>query len=162
MGRIVSSLEGGYNLSALARSVGAHLKTLAQTLDATCVFELRAEAQSRQTGTAPRSTILMESAMPNSIFDTGLDRNAANFAALSPLSFVERSATVFPDLPAVVHGSGRGVVRYTWREVYARSRRLAHALQKRGIGRGDTVAVMLPNTPEMVEAHYGVPMRARC
>ena len=96
--------------------------------------------------------------MPNSIFDTGLQRNAANYAALSPLSFVERSATVFPDLPAVVHGSGRRALRYSWREVYARSCRLAHALQKSGIGRGDTVAAMLPNTPAMVEAHYGVPM----
>ena len=96
--------------------------------------------------------------MSTSIFDAGLQRNAANYAALSPLSFVERSATVFPDLPAVVHGSGRDALRYTWREVYARSRRLAHALQKSGIGRGDTVAAMLPNTPAMVEAHYGVPM----
>ena len=96
--------------------------------------------------------------MSTSIFDAGLQRTAANYAALSPLSFVERSATVFPDLPAVVHGSGRDALRYTWREVYARSRRLAHALQKSGIGRGDTVAAMLPNTPAMVEAHYGVPM----
>ena len=96
--------------------------------------------------------------MSTSIFDAGLQRNAANYAALSPLSFAERSATVFPDLPAVVHGSGRDALRYTWREVYARSRRLAHALQKSGIGRGDTVAAMLPNSPAMVEAHYGVPM----
>jgi len=96
--------------------------------------------------------------MPNPMYDHGLDRNPANFAPLTPLAFVERSATVFGDLPAVVHGSGAGAVRRTWREVYARSRQLAHALAKAGIGRGDTVAVLLPNTPEMVEAHYGIPM----
>jgi fatty-acyl-CoA synthase len=96
--------------------------------------------------------------MPTTIYDTGLDRTPANFAALSPLGFVERSATVYPDLTAVVHGSGARLIRRTWREVYARSRRLAHALARLGIGRGDTVAVMLPNTPEMVEAHYGIPM----
>jgi fatty-acyl-CoA synthase len=96
--------------------------------------------------------------MPKTIYDVGLDRNPANFAALSPLGFVERSATVFPDLTAVVHGSGARLIRRTWREVYARSRQLAHALARSGIGRGDTVAVMLPNTPEMVEAHYGIPM----
>ena len=96
--------------------------------------------------------------MPNTIYDIGLDQTPANFAALSPLGFVERAATVFPNLTAVVHGSGAKLVRRTWREVYARSRRLAHALARLGIGRGDTVAVMLPNTPEMVEAHYGIPM----
>jgi fatty-acyl-CoA synthase len=96
--------------------------------------------------------------MPNAMYDSGLDRNAANFAALSPLPFVERSAAVFPDLPAVVHGSGPKRIRRTWREVHTRSRQLAHALAQVGVGRGDTVAVMLPNTPEMVEAHYGVPM----
>jgi fatty-acyl-CoA synthase len=96
--------------------------------------------------------------MPNTTYDVGLDRNPANYAALSPLGFVERSATVFPDLTAVIHGSGARTVRRTWREVYARSRQLAHALARAGIGRGDTVAVMLPNTPEMVEAHYGIPM----
>ena len=96
--------------------------------------------------------------MPNTIYDIGLDQTPANFAALSPLGFVERAATVFPGLTAVVHGSGAKQIRRTWREVYARSRRLAHALARLGIGRGDTVAVMLPNTPEMVEAHYGIPM----
>jgi fatty-acyl-CoA synthase len=96
--------------------------------------------------------------MPNAIFDTGLDRNPANYAALSPLGFVERSATVFPDLAAVIQGSGASALRLTWRDVYARSRQLAHALNRIGIGRGDTVAAMLPNSPAMVEAHYGVPM----
>jgi fatty-acyl-CoA synthase len=96
--------------------------------------------------------------VPNTIYDNGLDKTAANHAPLSPLTFVERTATVFPDLPAIVHGSGARAIRRNWRDLYARSRQLAHALVKAGIGRGDTVAVMLPNTPEMVEAHYGVPM----
>ena len=88
-----------------------------------------------------------------SIYDQDLDRNAANFVALSPVSFVERSAEVFGDLPAVVHGQRR----YTWAQVRERSARLAAALRAMGVGRGSTVSVMLPNTPEMVEAHYAVP-----
>ena len=88
-----------------------------------------------------------------SIYDQGLDRNGANFVALSPVSFVERSAEVFADLPAVVHGARR----YTWARTRERSARLAAALRALGIARGDTVSVMLPNTPEMVEAHYAVP-----
>jgi fatty-acyl-CoA synthase len=83
-----------------------------------------------------------------------LDKNPANYAPLTPLSFIERSAYVYPDRLAVVHGKER----YTWKETYARSRRLASALAKRGVGKGDTVAVMLPNTPPMYEAHFGVPM----
>jgi fatty-acyl-CoA synthase len=92
--------------------------------------------------------------MPSSIYDQDLPRTAANYAALSPLTFIERAAAVFPRLPAVVHGS----IRRDWAEIYSRCRRLADALTRRGLGRGDTVAVMLPNTPEMVEAHFGVPM----
>ena len=88
-----------------------------------------------------------------SIYDQHLDKNAANFVALSPVSFVERSAEVFGDLPAVVHGQRR----YTWRQTRERAARLASALRKLGVGRGSTVSVMLPNTPEMVEAHYAVP-----
>ena len=88
-----------------------------------------------------------------SIYDQHLDKNAANFVALSPVSFVERSAEVFGDLPAVVHGQRR----YTWRQTRERAARLAAALRKLGVGRGSTVSVMLPNTPEMVEAHYAVP-----
>ncbi len=88
-----------------------------------------------------------------SIYDQHLDKNAANFAALSPVSFVERSAEVFADLPAVVHGARR----YTWAQTRERSARLAAALRAAGVGRGTTVSVMLPNTPEMVEAHYAVP-----
>ncbi|MEP6609321.1 MAG: acyl-CoA synthetase [Burkholderiaceae bacterium] len=94
----------------------------------------------------------------NDIFATGLDRNAANFAPLSPLPFIERAATVHPHLTAVIHGTGPRALRLTWAQLYARCRQLAHALVQRGIGRGDTVAVMLPNTPAMVEAHFGVPM----
>jgi fatty-acyl-CoA synthase len=89
-----------------------------------------------------------------SIFDQDLPRNAANFAALSPLSFIERAAEVYPDRLAVVHGG----LRRSWSETYARCRRLASALARAGLGKGDTVAVMLPNTPPMVEAHFGVPM----
>ena len=89
----------------------------------------------------------------SNIYNQDLDRNGANFVALSPVSFVERSAEVFADLPAVVHGQRR----YNWAQVRERSARLAAALQALGVGRGSTVSVMLPNTPEMVEAHYAVP-----
>ncbi|MBZ8139829.1 acyl-CoA synthetase [Rubrivivax gelatinosus] len=88
-----------------------------------------------------------------SIYEQHLDRNPANFVALSPTSFVERSAEVFADLPAVIHGARR----YTWAQVRERSARLAAALRALGAGRGTTVSVMLPNTPEMVEVHYAVP-----
>jgi fatty-acyl-CoA synthase len=87
-------------------------------------------------------------------YEMGLDRNAANCAALTPLSFVAWAAEAYPNRLSVVHGSRR----FTWSETYARCRRLASALAKRGVGLGDTVAVMLANTPEMYEAHFGVPM----
>jgi fatty-acyl-CoA synthase len=87
------------------------------------------------------------------IYDQGLPKTPANFVALSPVSFVERSAEVFGDLPAVIHGRRR----CDWRTLRDRSARLAAALRAAGVGRGDTVSVMLPNTPEMVEAHYAVP-----
>ena len=87
------------------------------------------------------------------IYDESLDRNAANYVALSPVSFVERSAEVYGDLPAVVHGSRR----YSWRETRERSARLAAALRALGVQRGTTVSAMLTNTPEMIEAHYAVP-----
>ncbi len=90
----------------------------------------------------------------NSAYLGGLDRNQANYAPLTPLTFLERAAYVYPDKPSVVHG----VERYTWRETYARCRRLASALARRGIGKNDTVAVMAPNTPPMYEAAFGVPM----
>ena len=92
--------------------------------------------------------------MTPSPFDVDLDRNPANFQPLSPLSFLERAAAVFPERTAIVHGG----LRRSYREFHERSRRLASALRKRGIGWGDTVAVMLPNAPAMLECHYGVPM----
>jgi fatty-acyl-CoA synthase len=87
-------------------------------------------------------------------FETDLDKNPANHAALTPLQFIERAAAVYPGRTAVIHGARR----YRWQETYARCRRLASALAKRGIGAGDTVAAMLANTPEMYECHFGVPM----
>ena len=87
------------------------------------------------------------------IFDQDLDPNSANFTALSPVSFVERSAEIFGDLCAVVHGARK----YTWAHTRDRSARLAAALQSLGVKRGTTVSAMLPNTPEMVEVHYAVP-----
>src|SRR5712692_7211099 len=87
-------------------------------------------------------------------YEKDLDKNPANYAPLTPLSFLERAAYVYPERISVVHGAQR----YTWNETYARCRRLASALAKRGIGRGDTVAAMLPNIPAMYEMHFGVPM----
>jgi fatty-acyl-CoA synthase len=87
-------------------------------------------------------------------YDTDLDRNAANFQPLTPLSFLARAAEVHPDTTAIIHG---GLSR-NYRDFYVRAKRLASALARRGIKRGDTVSVMLANTPAMIEAHYGVPM----
>ena len=87
------------------------------------------------------------------IFDQDLDPNSANFTALSPVSFVERSAEIFGDLSSVVHGHRK----YTWAQTRDRSARLAAALRSLGVQRGTTVSAMLPNTPEMVEVHYAVP-----
>src|SRR5438552_8735401 len=92
--------------------------------------------------------------MAAAIFDHNLEKNAANYAPLTPLSFLERAAYVYPQRTSVIHGGER----YTWADTYRRCRRLASALTKRGIGVGDTVAAMLPNTPPMYEAHFGVPM----
>jgi len=86
-------------------------------------------------------------------YEVDLERNDANFVPLSPLSFLRRTAEVFPDRTAVIHGDDSR----TWRETYQRCRRLGSALEKRGIGRGDTVAVMAPNVPALLEAHFGVP-----
>ncbi|MDP3513000.1 MAG: acyl-CoA synthetase, partial [Sulfuritalea sp.] len=90
----------------------------------------------------------------NHPYTSGLDRNPANFVPLSPLSFIERTALVYPQRASVIHGARR----FTWGETYARCRRLASALAGLKVGAGDTVAVMLPNVPAMVEAHFGVPM----
>jgi 3-(methylthio)propionyl---CoA ligase len=87
-------------------------------------------------------------------YDTDLGKNPANYQPLTPLIFLERAASTFPDHPAIIHGERR----YSYAEFYARSRKLASALAARGIGKDDTVSVMLANTPAMLEAHYGVPM----
>jgi len=87
-------------------------------------------------------------------YDTDLDRNAANFQPLTPLTFLARAAEVHPDATAIIHGARS----WKYRDFYARAKRLGSALARRGIKRGDTVSVMLANTPAMIEAHYGVPM----
>ncbi|HKJ60697.1 MAG TPA: AMP-binding protein, partial [Hyphomicrobiales bacterium] len=92
--------------------------------------------------------------MVNNPYNIDLDRTPANYQPLTPLTFLERAASVFPDHTAIVHGA----LRRTYAEFYARSRQLASALAQSGIGRGDTVSVLLANTPAMLECHYGVPM----
>ncbi len=89
-----------------------------------------------------------------SMYDEGLEKNQANYAPLTPLTFLERAAYVYPNRLSVVHGPRR----FSWKETYARCRRLASALARLGVGKNDTVAAMLPNTPPMYEAHFGVPM----
>ena len=89
-----------------------------------------------------------------SIFDQDLPQTSANHAAISPLSFIERTAEVYPHRLAIVHGE----LRQDWASTYRRCRQLASALAQAGIGKNDTVAVMLPNTPPMVEVHFGIPM----
>jgi fatty-acyl-CoA synthase len=92
--------------------------------------------------------------MSETPYETDLARNAANFQPLTPLSFLARAAEVYPETPAIIHG---GLSR-NYRDFYARAKRLASALSRRGVKRGETVSVMLANTPAMIEAHYGVPM----
>ena len=90
----------------------------------------------------------------NNPYNTNLDRNPANFQPLTPLTFLERAASVYPNHTAIVHGK----LRRNFSDFYSRSRQLASALSEQGIARGDTVSVILSNTPAMLEAHYGVPM----
>ena len=90
----------------------------------------------------------------NNPYNTNLDRNPANFQPLTPLTFLERAASVYPNHTAIVHGK----LRRNYSDFYSRSRQLASALYEQGIARGDTVSVILSNTPAMLEAHYGVPM----
>ena len=87
-------------------------------------------------------------------YETDLDRNPANYQPLTPISFLQRAAGIFPNHPAIVHGTQR----VCYEDFYLRARKLASALERHGIGKGDTVSVMLSNTPPMLEAHYGVPM----
>jgi fatty-acyl-CoA synthase len=89
-----------------------------------------------------------------SMFEQDLPRNAANHVALSPVSFLTRSARIYPNRVAVIHGERR----FTYAQFLERSRRLASSLARAGVGKGDTVAIMAPNTPQMLEAHYAVPM----
>src|SRR6266511_941313 len=104
---------------------------------------------------ARRKTVVKKRAKPEpNQYDLGLDRVAANYVPLTPLSFLARAAGVYPQKPAVIHGD----LTLSYADFYARCRRLASALRRRGIGRGDTVAVMAPNVPALLEAHYGVPM----
>ena len=93
-----------------------------------------------------------------SMFDQDLPQTPANYAAMTPLTFIERTAQVYPERLAVVHGTGPNALKQTWGQTYQRCRQLASALTRAGVGKNDTVAVMLPNTPPMVEAHFGVPM----
>ena len=91
--------------------------------------------------------------MTNS-YRIGLDKTTANYVPLTPLSFLERAASVYPNRLSIVHGERR----FTWAQTYSRCRRLASSLARRGVRPGDTVSVMLSNTPEMYECHFGVPM----
>jgi fatty-acyl-CoA synthase len=100
------------------------------------------------------NAIFQETRAVTSIYDTHLPRTLANHAPITPLDFIQRTAEVYPDRLAIVHGD----LRQSWGQTYARCRQLASALKKNGIVKNDTVAVMLPNTPPMVEAHFGVPM----
>ncbi|WP_454743004.1 AMP-binding protein [Cupriavidus necator] len=92
--------------------------------------------------------------MNTNIYQVGLERNAANHVPLTPLHFLDRCADQYPDRTAIVHGS----LRQSWKVTRERCRRLASALVRRGIGRGDTVSILAPNTPAMVEAHHGIPL----
>src|SRR5712692_12004559 len=102
----------------------------------------------------PVETTMAKTPYDKTQYDLDLDRNPANFQPLTPLGFLERAAAVFPDHTAIIHGK----LRRNYRDFHARATRLASALAKRGIARGDTVAVFLANTPAMLECHYGVPM----
>src|SRR5437899_11222148 len=109
---------------------------------------MKTNSRARQGRTATSSA---DKANP---YEVDFGRNPAHSARLTPLGFIERAATVYPGRLAVIHGACRA----TWAETYARCRRLASALARRGIGAGDTVATMLANTPEMLECHFGIPM----
>jgi fatty-acyl-CoA synthase len=109
--------------------------------------------RTERTGPQRRSTLEAGRSEVNP-FDEGLGKNAANHVALSPLSFIARSAEVYPNKTALIHGA----LSQTWAQTYERCRRLASALRRIGIGEGDTVSILAPNTPAMYEAHFGVPM----
>src|SRR5919204_6736531 len=102
-----------------------------------------------------RKRVVAARKKPASIW-AALKPTTANFNVLSPISFLPRAAEIFPGRTAVIHGERL----YTYRELFERARRLASALQAKGVRRGDVVSAMLPNVPAMLEAHYGVPMAA--
>ncbi len=114
----------------------------------------RKAVRARAAEPAPRHVARLKPGVGRNIYDTDLDRNAANYQALTPLTFLERAARVFPERTAIIHGNKT----YSYAKFYERACRLASALADLGIRKGDTVAVMLANTPAMLEAHYGVPM----
>jgi len=114
----------------------------------------RKSSSRRHSGNATRGHLRGVVRAARSPYDLDLDKNAANYRPLTPLNFLERAASVFPDRTAIIHGRQR----VSYAEYYARARRLASALSQLGIKRGDTVAAMLANTPPMLDAHYGVPM----
>src|SRR5271170_5002093 len=96
--------------------------------------------------------------MPASIYERGLEQNEANHVPLTPLHSLDRCAELFPERIAIVHGA----MRQTWAATRSRCRRLASALTRRGVKGGDTVSIIAPNTPAMLEAHFGVPLAERC
>src|SRR5262249_11982748 len=106
---------------------------------------------------APRLAPHKIAVVSRNIYERDLDRTPANYAPLTPLQFIERSASVYPDDVALIHGQRR----QSWAETYQRCRRLASALEKVGIGLGDTVGVMAPQIPEMYQAHFARPMSRR-
>src|SRR5262249_4906063 len=108
----------------------------------------------RETMARRKRSTTRRSARATNQYETGLDRVGANYVPLTPLSFLARAATVYPLKTAVIHGERR----FAYERFYARCRRRASALTRRDIGVGDTVAVMPPNVPALLEAHYGVPM----
>ena len=114
----------------------------------------RARKTTARRGVTPRPAPRLKPALSRGPYDSDLDRNAANYQPLTPLTFLERAASTFPERIAIIHGAQR----FTYAQFYERSRRLASALASRGIRKGDTVACMLANTPPMLEAHYGVAM----
>src|SRR5476649_102841 len=116
-----------------------------------CSANYRRSIQVAQAGEASK---IGRMAGKENIYNLDLDKNAANYLPLTPLGFLERSADVYPERISVIHGG----IRYTWRETYARCRKLAHALSKRGIGVGQTVSLMAPNVPAHLEVYFGVPM----
>jgi fatty-acyl-CoA synthase len=118
------------------------------------VRRTRTKMESRRRILRHRVAATASSLPINNAYELDLARNAANYQPLTPLSFLERAASVFPERIAVVHGNQR----FSYAQFYERSRRLASALVRRGVRRADTVSVMLANTPPMLEAHYGVPM----